>query len=305
MKNEFVVDQRGSGDFLTISEAIEAVPYNAAERIIVKNGIYSERISSDKKNLTIEGEGEVLISGGLYAKEKLSDGEKRGTFRTSTAFFSGEYLELKNLTFANTSGSGREYGQAIALYLDVDEARLENVKATGHQDTVFLAPLPEKEREKGGFRGPRCYSERKLNKVFWCGGLIEGSVDFIFGGADAYFHNVLIRSNEEGFVAAPSGYRKDIGFLFDSCAFECTSALPDESVYLMRPWRKEGKATFINCVLGNHINHDGFHAWPGLEDEAEEASFSVFNSKGVKETITSGEAEAIIKRFQAESSFLL
>ena len=80
----------------------------------------------------------------------MADGKKRGTFRSFTAFFSGEKLRLENITIQNSAGNGKDVGQAIALYLDVDSAELLNVNLYGAQDTFFLAPLPENEREKNG-----------------------------------------------------------------------------------------------------------------------------------------------------------
>ena len=113
----------------------------------------------------VRGEGKVLITYADGAREILGDGRKRGTFRSYTAFFSGERLVLENLTFQNSAGSGKDVGQALALYLDSDEAYLLRVTLLGHQDTLFLAPLPDEEREKRGFYGPRFLLERKSRRT--------------------------------------------------------------------------------------------------------------------------------------------
>ena len=186
---------------------------------------------------------------------------------------------------------------SFALYLDAQKAFLENVELYGHQDTLFLAPLPEKEREKRGFYGPRCFSPRTLNRVYVRGGSIHGGVDFIFGGADALFDNVRIVSNEEGYVAAPSGHADDIGFIFRDCSFEHED-LEDESVYLMRPWRPEGKASFIDCTFSSHINSKGFCPWKGREEEASLASFNVNSAIfGEKHMISDDEAALLPELF--------
>ena len=77
----------------------------------------------------------------------LADGKKRGTFRSFTAFFSGEKLRLENITIQNSAGSGEEVGQAVALYLDVDSAELFNVNLYGLKILSFSHPF-QKTREK-------------------------------------------------------------------------------------------------------------------------------------------------------------
>lgn len=274
------VAKDGSGDYFTLQEALDSIPYSLEATVIVKEGIYREKIFSDKKDLTIKGEGKVLITYSDFAKEIMADGKKRGTFRSYTAFFSGEKLQLKDITIQNSAGSGKDVGQAVALYLDVDVASLYNVKLYGAQDTLFLAPLPETEREKNGFYGPRFRSERKRNRTIVEKGEIRGSVDFIFGGGDAVFNDVLITSIDEGYVAAPSGNKDWDGFVFNNCIFSSDKKLSD-CVYLMRPWRDEGKSKFIGCSFGPHINKKMFSPWPGREDKAYLSTFIVEDSKFV------------------------
>lgn len=268
---EITVGHSGE-DYWTIQEALDAVPYNTEAMVLISPGEYREKLFCDKRAITLKGLGSVSVVWDDAARTIMPDGIKRGTFRTYTAFFSGEELHLENIAFRNEAGCGKTAGQALALYLDADRAYLENVELFGHQDTLFLAPLPEKEREARGFYGPRFKSPRKLNTVSMRGGRICGGVDFIFGGADALFDHVDIISNEPGYVCAPSGHGSDIGLVFRNCSFRCEN-LEDGSVYLMRPWRPEGRAAFAGCAYGSHIAPEGFSPWHGLEDEASLASF--------------------------------
>lgn len=260
-----IVDQGGKGHYCSIQEALDAVPYAVEAMVIVEQGIYYEKIFSDKHSLTLKGRGEVVITNADSARQKIDALPKRGTFRSYTAFFSGEYLHLEHLCIENNAGPGSEAGQAIALYLDVDSAHLQHVRLSGSQDTLFIAPLPEKEREAQGFHGPRCYAKRKQNALFFEEGFIEGGVDFIFGGSDALFRNCEIRSREAGFVTAPSTLAKDIGLLFDHCKFTADADVGSGTAYLMRPWREEGKAFFLHCTFNQHINKKLCLDWPGRE----------------------------------------
>ncbi len=273
---ELTVSKDGRGDYYTIQEALDAVRYNDKALLTIREGIYREKIFCEKKDIILKGEGRVFICWNDGAREKMADGLKRGTFRTYTAFFSGERVTLENLTIRNGAGKGSDVGQALALYLDSDESTLKNVRLEGNQDTLFIAPLPDEEREKRGFYGPRCRQERRRSRAYIEGGSISGSVDFIFGGGDAVFRNVEIISVGEGFVAAPCGKHDWDGFLFDNCTF--TSPLDIEGkVFLMRPWRDEGKAVFRDCTFACHINRDGFIPWPGREDKAYLSTFSMEN----------------------------
>jgi Pectin methylesterase len=126
-------------DYYFIQEALNAVPYREKAIITIEEGVYEEKLFSDKQDLTLRGFGDVVITWSDGAREILPDGMKRGTFRTYTAFFSGERLRLENLTIVNDAGCGKEVGQAVALYLDADFAFIENVTLKSDQDTLFFS----------------------------------------------------------------------------------------------------------------------------------------------------------------------
>ena len=94
------------------------------------------------------------FTGNIGAEMIHPDGKPYRTFRTQTVLAEGHRLTFKNCTFENTAGPGKLVGQAIALYLDGDDIRLENCTILGYQDSLFLAPLPKKEQEKGLIRRP-------------------------------------------------------------------------------------------------------------------------------------------------------
>lgn len=213
----------------------------------------------DKDNIIIESK---TFSGSHSARELHPDGRARGTFRSYTVLVDGNNVTFKNCTFENTAGKGEDVGQALALYLDGDNITLENCTLKGHQDTLFLAPLPEKEIIPGGFLGPKQFTER-TNRIFYFKNCtIEGGVDFIFGGATAYFENCEFISVEKGFVFAPSTPKDvEIGFVATNCRFTATKNVPKHSCYIARPWRNHAAVKLINCYLGEHIHPDGFDDW--------------------------------------------
>jgi pectinesterase len=191
------VEKRG-GDFSTVQEAINAVPYEEKAEIIIGEGVFREKLFCEKRDITFIGAGidRTVIDFDDYANEIMEDGSKRGTFRSYTAFFGGGRVCVKNMTIKNSAGDGRVVGQAVAVYADADLCLFENVELTGCQDTLFCAPLPVSERQKNGFMGPRLMTKRRLTKQYYKSCYITGDVDFIFGGADAVFDECEIICND-------------------------------------------------------------------------------------------------------------
>ena len=219
------------------------------------------------------------LSGGPGPTRPASCGETRGkpphpdgrpthTFRSYTAFFSGENLTVEDLTIENDAGPGAQVGQAVAAYVDSARAVFRRVKLLGNQDTLFCAPLPEKEREKDGFLGPRGLAPRRASAQYYHKCEIAGDIDFIFGGADALFEQCTLRTVDNhiphSYVTAPSGKADGLGFVFWDCDF--VSDCPAGSVYLGRPWRPEGKTAVLDCRLGAHIAPEGFSPWNDRAD---------------------------------------
>lgn len=257
-----------NAEFTTLSEALNAVPYAIPARIELAEGVYHEKIFSENQYLSISGAGEdkTILQFADYANMLHPETEKLGTFRSYSAFFGGEKLRLQNLTIENNSGPGYEFGQAIAAYMDADIVHCTNVNFKGWQDTLFCAPLPEKERQPNGFIGPRCNSPRRPSLQLYENCSISGSVDFIFGGADVVFKDCRIicrplHEGEDGFIAAPSSLPGHAGMIFINCEITGESLTKEGSYQLARPWRENGRAAFLNCSISPVINQDRFDYW--------------------------------------------
>lgn len=78
-------------------------------------GIYHEKLSLMRPNVTIEGAGaspsDTVISFGDYGYEIMPDGIKRGTFRSYTFFVHAADVTLRNLTIENTAGDSKRTGR--------------------------------------------------------------------------------------------------------------------------------------------------------------------------------------------------
>lgn len=233
------------------------------EMLTLPEGIFpGERFYNTKENcLVIRGSGMdrtiLTRNAGGYDPAPVPGEEKLGTFRSYTLGIMGRKAVLSDLTIGNTSTNG----QAVALLSAAEEVLAERVHLVSHQDTLFLAPLPEKEREKNGFRGPLEHERRYPTHQVFRDCVIEGDVDFIFGGADALFEHCRIISRRPGFVCAPCTPEGHTGFRFVDCSFEAEKNYPAGSVYLARPWRDGAAAVFEHCTFGEHIAPGFFTGW--------------------------------------------
>lgn len=288
-KVTIAVMQDGTGDFKTITEAFMAAEGMVAEQpleICVGAGIYKEKLSLEKNNVTLLGAGadETIITYDDYALYLMpEEGVKRGTFRSYTMYVHGDRFVAKNLTIANTAGFGAKVGQAVALYADGARMKFENCRFLGRQDTLFTAPLPPTVVEWGGFRGPRENAPRDNGVHYYKNCYIEGDVDFIFGGAAAYFEECQIHSLTRGeaingyVTAASTPEGRGYGYVFDRCRF--TSDCAPETVYLGRPWRSFAKTVILRSELGAHIKREGWHDW-NKEDAKEQCFYAEYDNFG-------------------------
>ena len=242
-----VVAKDGSGDFVTIQEAINSAKGFPDTRVTIKvrNGIYKEKIEVYEwnSNMSIIGEDreKTIITYDDYF-DKLALG-RNSTFHTPTFLVQGNDFYAKNLTIENTAG---EVGQAVALAVNANRVLMDNCSIKGNQDTLYTTGEGFKQYYK------ECY--------------IEGTTDFIFGQATALFQNCEIYSKSESFITAASTPKGTaFGYVFKDCKLTAKKGL--SKVYLGRPWRTYAKTVFINCNMGKHILPEGWDNWSNEQAE--------------------------------------
>lgn len=245
---DFVVAKDGSGDFFTISEAINAVPVNRFENrttILVREGIYNEKVTvpANRPNISLIGQGNVVITYDDYADRLNLFGEKYGTAGSSTFYTFAPDFYAENITFENSAGP---VGQAVACYVDGDRSMFKNCRFLGNQDTLYT-------------HGGRQYYEDCY---------IDGTVDFIFGKATALFNRCEIRGKRSaGYYTAPATPEGEkYGYVFYDCDFTVDPGV--EGYWLSRPWRPYGQHVMVRCRLCEQIRPEGWHNWGKKERES-------------------------------------
>jgi pectinesterase len=107
---------------------------------------------------------------------------------------------------------------------------------------------------------------------------IEGTTDFIFGEATAFFQNCVIKSKSNSYITAastPPGV--SYGFIFRDCSLQAAPAV--NKVFLGRPWRKYAKTVYLNCNMGNFIIPSGWNNWSDSSNE-KTAFYAEYKSMG-------------------------
>lgn len=265
-------------NFHSIQDAVNFLESQTSDnpaQIHILPGVYEETVRIYRSNLSLIGIGQVEIVMNRCAKERDEQGNEIGTFATPTLFLGGSHLVIENLIIANTAGQGDDVGQALAVYAHCDYTVFRNCILRGHQDTLFTGPLPPSPKERSVFGGIQLREHHTEYRQLYRNCLIEGTVDFIFGGATAYFEHCEIRSlrhikeDSPGYITAASTPKNQKnGYVFRDCYLTAADGVLEGSVYLGRPWRPYAKTAFVNCRAGSHIHQQGWDNWNDPENEA-------------------------------------
>ena len=250
-KYDFVVARDGSGDFMTVQEAIDAVPdmrKGNRTTVYIRNGIYKEKLvlPASKQNVTFLGEDpeKTVLCYDDYASKKNRFGEAIGTSGSASFYVYGDGFVAENITFRNTAGP---VGQAVAIFTEGDRLAFRNCRFLGFQDTLYTHGDKSRQYYKD------CY--------------IEGTVDFIFGWSTAVFDGCTIHAKRSGGYLTAASTSKDTkyGYVFLGCKLTADEGV--ENVYLGRPWRPYAKTVFIGCEMDGFIAPAGWHNWGKTSNE--------------------------------------
>lgn len=269
-KLSLTVAQDGSGDFKTIQEAVNNVKDNSEKLVVItiKPGKYVEKleIPASKAFITLKGtdRNKTIISFDDYSGKPLREKDSSGktAFGTGTSYsflIKGNDCTLENLTVENTAG---RVGQAVALHIKSDRVTVKNCDILGNQDTLYLS--------EGNTRS------------YFVNCLINGTTDFIFGAATAYFYKCTIESLMNSYITAASTPQgQAYGFVFVDSKLTAKDKSVDK-VFLGRPWRPYAQTVFINTDLGLHIIPEGWNAWidTRFPDKDKTAYYAELGSKG-------------------------
>ena len=272
---DIVVSPDGHGDYMTVQEAVNALPnYSHSEisTVFIRKGVYKECVNIPHTEFRVHFIGEdarsTVITNDNYAKKNWEGRDFAvGTSGSATIYIHASYITFENLTFENTAGEGKEIGQAVAVFTDGDFLFFRGCRFIGNQDTLYTYG------RYGKFGGI------KRNYFLHC--YIEGTTDFIFGTSIAYFDKCRIHSKKNSYVTAASTLQgQKYGYVFRDCVLTADPGVT--KCYLGRPWGAYAKTVFIHCKLGPHILPEGCHDWEkeGKPDTKKNSYYAEYQSYG-------------------------
>ncbi|MDC2848401.1 pectinesterase family protein [Limosilactobacillus mucosae] len=301
-----VVKVGANEQYQTIQSALDANQSSLKDRLVLEidPGTYTEAVQVNKpgvifKNADLTGQKAVIITYNNYSSNTFDangnfvpqDSHDLGTSKCGTVIVTvaATGFSAENITFENSynvTDHTKEGEQTPAVAFDslADQVYLKNCNLIGRQDTVYL--------------------QGKGNRAYISGGKIEGTVDFVFGDANALIENATINmayfnGRKTGYFAAPNTAKGQAGLVFSNCQLTVDSQYgSNAAIYLARPWQttvqttskivngktiltvydpntKDSKyadtssaATFVNCQLPVNLAQNAFGIWTGKYEDA-------------------------------------
>ncbi|KAL5852356.1 hypothetical protein ACOSQ3_007474 [Xanthoceras sorbifolium] len=239
IKPDVVVAKDGSGQFKTITDALNAVPKKNRKTFVIyiKAGVYQETVMVTKNLTKITG------------NKNYIDGTN--TMRKATVSILGPNFIAKDMGFENSAGAIKH--QAVALRVQADKSVFYNCQMDGYQDTLYVC----------------------AHTQFYRDFTISGTIDFIFGDAAAVFQNckMVIRKpldNQSCIVTAQgrNNSRSATGIVLQNCIITGDPAyLPVKNVnkvYLGRPWKEYLRTIIMQSQIDDIIQPEGWLPWMGV-----------------------------------------
>ncbi|PHT48555.1 hypothetical protein CQW23_12763 [Capsicum baccatum] len=255
----------GSGNFKTLTEAINSIPTGNTRRVIIwiGGGNYTEKVTIERTKpfITLYGDPKNVPNIIFHGTAK-----EYNTVNSATVIVESEYFSAVNINFVNTAPrpDGRsELGQAAALRTGGDKASLYNCKMYGFQDTFC--------DDSGKHFFKDCY--------------IEGTVDFIFGNGKSLYLNTethVIPGDRMAMVTAQAraAANVDSGFSFVHCMVTGTG----NTAYLGRAWKQFSKVVFSYTDMSDVVHPEGWSDF-GKKEFGSSVYYGEYKNKGAGATL--------------------
>lgn len=251
-----VVASDGTGNYTTIQAAIDAAPTAriAPWLIFVKNGEYEELVTipqnkpfihligQDKEKTIIKY---LINNGGTndVGYEYSTNNPSSNTYgKQAVVQVNATDFYTENITYLNRWGVEQQSGPMdLAMSSRADRQAFYNCKFRSYQDTWYTDVRNSSDRQY-------------VNNC-----LIEGAVDFYYGGGNNYIENSIFRLAREGSViVAPS---HQAGTKWGYVMVNNTIDGKGGSNKLGRAWQNQPIAVWINTTLKTTIAAEGWSEW--------------------------------------------
>ena len=273
---------KGAGyDYSSIQAALDANESSSSNPLVIMiaPGTYTEKVTVDKPWVSFQPfdgvEGDVIIEESYYSSNTFNedgtfvpqDKYDLGTDQCGTVLLTANAtgFSAEGITFQNSynvidhTGKG-EQTPAVAFGSAADRVYLKDCRFIGRQDTLYLHGAGSRVQVEN------CY--------------IEGTVDFVFGDADAYFtncelHMAAFAGRDTGYFTAANTKKGDTGLVFYQCTLTVDDSYGEGStVSLGRPWQTECYTESVRTEDGTFVTErDPDRKNPSYENTASSVTF--------------------------------
>lgn len=273
---------KGAGyDYSSIQAALDANESSSSNPLVIMiaPGTYTEKVTVDKPWVSFQPfdgvEGDVIIEESYYSSNTFNedgtfvpqDKYDLGTDQCGTVLLTANAtgFSAEGITFQNSynvidhTGKG-EQTPAVAFGSAADRVYLKDCRFIGRQDTLYLHGAGSRVQVEN------CY--------------IEGTVDFVFGDADAYFtncelHMAAFAGRDTGYFTAANTKKGDTGLVFYQCTLTVDDSYGEGStVSLGRPWQTECYTESVRTEDGTFVmEYDPDRKNPSYENTASSVTF--------------------------------
>lgn len=226
------VAEDGTGDFASVQGAFDYVPANNTRpiTILLRNGTYREMLLlRNRPFVTLRGESRQGAIIAYANNANLNAGNSRCMVGIDSNDFTLENLTLRNLTPAGGS-------QAEALRTNSQRCLVRDVDFFSYQDTLFLT-----------------------GRAYFANCLIEGDVDFIWGGGAAFFQRCEIRALRRGYNVQSRSDTGQRGYVFVDCTITAADGVTGHVLARTDTTTFPNcEVAYIDCTLSAHITPAGW-----------------------------------------------
>ena len=226
-----VVAADNSGDFLTVQGAVDFVPANNTNYTLIniRNGTYTEIVDvHSKNNITFRGQSRLGTIVGYPNNANVAPG---ATTHLRMAFkVNGNSIALENLTVVNMTPQGGSQAEALMIETGIRQFIFYNCEVDSFQDTIL-----------GNTSGTQTYFQDDL---------IQGDVDYIWGGMNAFFTNCEMRTRRTpANLIQPRTDPISNGMSFVNCRFTVTSNTVNNIGLGRALGYADGNVVYANCLF--------------------------------------------------------
>jgi len=257
--NYIIVDKNGKGQFISVTEALAALPDMAYQRVVIyiRNGVYEEKICITQNYVTLRGENRDSTI--IRFNQKRTDWEANKDYiGPAVVNIHADDIVLENLTVENTQPEIEPH--AFAVYGKGTRTILHNCNLLGKGgDTVSLWNYKE-----GMYYHANCLFRGAVDMVCprgWC--FIRDSQFYEVKASAAIWHDghydadqkfVIVNSTFDGVPGFQLGrHHYDAQFFLINCTF--SENMADQPIYLKtyedasrnNPYSWGERKYFYNC----------------------------------------------------------